>query len=146
MTATRTQEEIRKNIITYFENNEEEYNEVIEELDGYNGILGDDRYYNMDEFDELHTGLTPMEVLERTYYGGDDDTKDANGMRGEFNPNRAYFYYNGYGNLCSTDYKDYTDHLDEYFLDDLIDHAAQLYYIPNEVKELIDELEEIEEN
>ena len=129
MKTARTQEEIRKNIIAYFENNEEEYNEVIEELD------------------ELYNDTEPTEILTRAFYGYDEMYTDKDGHHTEaFNPNRYYFRYNGYGNLVSTDYKDYTDHLDEYFLDDLIDHAAQLYYIPDEVKELIDELEEIEEN
>ena len=147
METTRTQEEIRKNILAYFENNEEEYNEVIEELDGYDGILGDDRYYNMEDLDEFYNGTEPTEILTRAFYGYDEMYTDKDGNHTEaFNPNRYYFRYNGYGNLVSTAYKDYTDHHDEYFLDDLIDHAAQLYYIPDEVKELIDELEEVEED
>lgn len=140
----RTNEEIREAIKAYFEANEEEFITVIEELDGYNGYLGDDRYYNMDELDEMLYGLTPSEVLARTFYGGDDDTKDANGNRGEFNPNREYFYYNGYGNLVSTDYKDYSCHLDNYFVDELIDNACYLYEIPAAVVELIEEIEENE--
>lgn len=141
MNETRTAEEIREAIKAYFENNEEDFIEVIEDLDSYNGYLGDDRYYNMEELDELLAGLTPSEVLARTYYGGDDDTKDANGTRGEFNPNRAYFYYNGYGNLCSTDYKDnYNYYLDDNFINEVIDNAGNLYSIPDEVQELIDEL------
>lgn len=146
METTRTQEEIRNEMLTYFEEHNEDFEDVIEQLDGYNGLLGDDRYYNMEDFDELHTGLTPMEVLERTFYGGDDDTRDKNGTRGEFNPNRNYFYYNGYGNLCSTDYKDYTDHLDEYFLDEIIENRNYLDYLPTDIIELLDELEELEEN
>lgn len=145
MNGTRTAEEIREAIKAYFENNEEDFIEVIEDLDNYNGYLGDNRYYNMDELDELLTGLTPSEVLARTYYGGDDDTKDANGTRGEFNPNREYFYYNGYGNLCSTDYKDnYNYYLDDNFINEVIDNAGNLYSIPDEVQELIDELEALE--
>ena len=141
----RTNEEIREAIKAYFEANEEEFITVIEELDGYNGYLGDDRYYNMDELDEMLYGLTPSEVLARTFYGGDDDTKDANGNRGEFNPNREYFYYNGYGNLVSTDYKDnYKYHLDDYFIDELIENACYLDEIPAAVVELIEEIEENE--
>jgi hypothetical protein len=62
-----------------------------------------------------------------------------------FNPNRDYFRYNGYGNLVSTDCKDYTDRLDNYFIDAVIENAGQLYNIPEEVQELIDEIEELEE-
>lgn len=39
-------------IKAYFEENEEIFNACIEELDSYNGYLGDDRYYPMDELDE----------------------------------------------------------------------------------------------
>lgn len=141
----RTTYEIKEAMKNYFENNEDEFIEVIEELDSYNGYLGDDRYYNMEELDEMLYGLTPSEVLARTYYGGDDDTKDRNGIRGEFNPNRAYFYYNGYGNLCSTDYKDnYNYYLDDNFIDTVIENAGNLYNIPEEVQELLDELEEVD--
>ena len=45
----RTAVEITKEIIEYFKNNEEIFNECIEELDNYNGYLGDNRYYFMDE-------------------------------------------------------------------------------------------------
>lgn len=146
--TTRTIEKIKEEITTYFENNEEEYNEVIEELDSCNGYLGDDRYYNMEDLDELYNGTEPTEILTRAFYGHDADSWEL-GRHEEkiyqaFNPNRDYFTYNGYGNLISTDYKDYTDKLDNYFIDELIEYAGNLYNIPEEVQALIDEIEEIE--
>lgn len=142
----RTNEEIKKAIMEYFEANEEEFNEVIEELDGYNGYLQDDRYYDMEMLDEFYRDAEPTELLYRAYYGHDADTWHTNGYGekeyAEFNPNREYFTYNGYGNLVSTDYKDYSDKLDDYFIDEIIENAAYLYNIPNEVTELIEELEE----
>ena len=103
-------------IINYFEENMDEFEGVIEELDGYSGILGDDRYYYMNELDELYNG--------------------------EFNPNRSYFTYNGYGNLISTDYKDYSDHLDKWFAQDLIEHESHLYEIPADIEEIINSIDE----
>lgn len=142
---TRTIEEIKEEIRTYFEENEEEYNEVIEDLDSWNGYLGDDRYYNMEELDELYNDTEPTEILTRAFYGYDEMYTDNDGHHPEpFNPNRDYFRYNGYGNLVSTDCKDYTDRLDNYFIDAVIEHAGQLYNIPEEVQELIDEIEELE--
>ena len=41
----RTAEEITRDIVEYFKNNEEIYKDCMEELDGYNGYLGDSRYY-----------------------------------------------------------------------------------------------------
>lgn len=145
MKNTRTAEEIREEIRTYFEINEEEFNTVIEELDSYNGYLGDDRYFEMYELDEFYRDTEPTELLARAFYGYDEMYTDKDGRHAEaFNPNRDYFKYNGYGNLVSTDGKDYSSHLDDYFIDELIENACNLYEIPAEVEELIEELEEIE--
>ena len=120
-TTARTPEEITADIIAYFENNEDVFNDCMEELDGYNGYLGDNRYYSMYELDEFYRDSDPLEILRRAYYGRDDDTytTDSSGNKtyGEFNPNRDYFYYNGYGNLVSSDYKDYSAYLDNYTIE-----------------------------
>ena len=134
-------------IIIYFKEHEKLFNDCIEELDSYNGYLGDDRYYYMDELDELYNSTEPSEILRRAYYGRDDDTymTDASGNRtyGEFNPNREYFYFNGYGNLVSSDYKDYSDKLDEWAIEAMSENR---YYIDSidsdaELSELFDQLE-----
>lgn len=105
-----------KKIIAYFEENEETFNDCIEELDSYNGYLGDDRYYYMEELKEFYHGVDPIELLNRAYFGRDADAwhTDSHGEKeyGAFNPNREYFKYNAYGNLISTNYKDYSVHLD----------------------------------
>lgn len=133
-------------IINYFQENEEEFNTLIEELDSYNGYLGDDRYYNMEDLDEFYSGVEASEVLRRAFYGHDAETwhTDSHGEKeyGAFNPNRDYFYYNGYGNLVSADYKDYSYKLDEWFVNEIIDNAAQLDEIPAEVQEIIDSIED----
>ena len=133
-------------IISYFQENEEEFNTLIEELDSYNGYLGDDRYYNMEDLDEFYSGVEASEVLRRAFYGHDAETwtTDSHGEKeyGAFNPNRNYFYYNGYGNLVSADYKDYSYKLDEWFVNEIIENAAQLDEIPAEVQEIIDSIEE----
>ena len=112
-----------KKIIEYFNQNEEIFNACMEELDSYNGYLNDDRYYEMELLSEFYAGTDPIELLQRAYYGRDDDTwtTDASGNKicGEFNPNRDYFYYNGYGNLVSSDYKDYTRYLDRYAIKEM---------------------------
>ncbi len=103
--TTRIVKEITANIIAYFEQNEEEYNTAIEGSDSYNGYLDDERYYSMDNFNELHKSLQPDELLRRAFYGYDEETystdKRGNRTYGEFNPNREYFRYNTYGNLLS---------------------------------------------
>lgn len=150
-TTTRTAEEITADIIAYFEDSEEEYNNAIEELDSYNGYLNDDRYYSMDDFNELHNGLQPDELLRRAFYGYDEETyttdKDGNKTYGAFNPNRDYFRYNSYGNLVSADYKDYSAILDEWAVKAMLKNRCYIDSIEDseELAALFDELEAVEE-
>lgn len=58
---TRTAEEVTADIIAFFKGNEDIFNEAIEELDAYNGYLGDDRYFTMDELNEQYIGIEPKE-------------------------------------------------------------------------------------
>ena len=134
-------------IIEYFENNEDVFNDCIEELDGYNGYLGDDRYYEMEYLNEFYNSTEPLELLRRAYFGRDDDTwtTDSTGNKqyGDFNPNRDYFYYNGYGNLVSSDYIDYSDKLDKYVIEEMHENRQYIDSIENdeELSALFDELE-----
>lgn len=143
----RTTEEITADIIEYFENNEDLFNDCMEELDSYNGYLGDDRYFSMDELDELCNGTDPSELLCRAFYGYDEQTyttdRDGNKTYGAFNPNREYFRYNGYGNLVSADYKDYTGQLDKYAVESMSENRSYIDSIDNdeELTALFDELE-----
>ena len=140
-----------KKIIEFFKENEELFNQCIEELDAYNGYLGDYRYYSMDELNEFYRDSDPLEILCRAYFGRDADTwtADRNGNKtyGEFNPNRNYFCYNGYGNLVSSDYKDYSAYLDRYAIEAMSENRNYIYSINNdeELTALFDELEQ-EEN
>lgn len=146
-TNTRTKELIIDDIIQLFTANTELFNDCMEELDVYNGYLGDNRYYSMYELDEFYRDSDPLEILRRAYYGRDNDTwtTDSNGNKthGEFNPNREYFYYNGYGNLVSSDYKDYSAHLDHYAIEAMSESRCYIDSIDNneELTALFDELE-----
>lgn len=150
-TIKRTAEEVTADIIEFFENNEDIYNEAIEELDRYNGYLGDDRYFSMDELDELYSGTEPSEILRRAFFGYDEETyttdRDGNKTYGAFNPNRDYFRYNGYGNLVSADYKDYSGQLDKYAVESMSENRRYIDSIErsDELAALFDELEEVEE-
>ena len=143
-----TREEAIKALREHFENNEGDFEAAIEDLDSWNGWLGDDRYYHMDELDEIYHGVDPIEILSRAFYGYDSETwhTDSHGDKeyGAFNPNREYFYFNGYGNLVSADYKDYSDKLDDYFCEEVIDNYNHLD-LNEEVIDIIESIEEEEE-
>ena len=135
-------------IISYFEDNNDIFSSCIEELDSCDGYLNDDRYYNMEDLPELFGNDDPMNLLYRAFYGHDADTwhTDAHGQKeyGQFNPNRDYFTLNGYGNFVSTDWKDYTAHLDRYAVEAMQENRAYIDSIDSddELAALFDELEE----
>lgn len=135
-------------IIEYFDKNDDILTEVIEELDSWNGYLGDDRYYEMFMIGEFYYNCDPIELLNRAYFGKDLDSwyTDSSGDKvyDSFNPNREYFRYNGYGNLVSTNYPDYSDHNDEYLVKALYKNRCHLDSIDDndELSALFDELEQ----
>ena len=133
----RNTKEIEQEIIQYFEDNTDIFNRCIEELDGYNGILGDDRCYDMDCFDELHYGKDPWESARAVFFGEDEHG-------GTFNPTRDYWYYNAYGNLVSCDEPDYSNYNGKYTVYDLRDHRSYIGSIDDdpELCALFDEYEE----
>lgn len=142
-----TKEKIIIAISEFFENNEDIFNACIEELDSYNGYLSDDRYYEMEYLNEFYNDVEPIELLYRCFYGYDANNynidSSGNKTHGEFNPNREYFKYNAYGNLVSTNYKDYSDKLDNYFIEALSENRQYIYSIEEneELTILFDELE-----
>lgn len=114
-------------MIEYFEDHQDEFAEVIEAVDDYNGYLGDDRYYSMWDFDEMFSGTSPSDLANLIYFGG-------------FNPNDDYFRINGYGNLESSDYKDYSDYIDGYAMDEIIDNVRHIRdSLSDEILEIIEE-------
>lgn len=138
-----------KKIIEYFENNDDIFISCMEELDSYNGYLNDDRYYSMDELNELYNGTDAIEILQRAFFGYDADNWHTDGrgdkIYGAFNPNRDYFTFNGYGNLVSSDFKDYTAYLDEYAIEAMSENRQYIDTIESddELSTLFDELEEV---
>lgn len=128
----------KKQLKELFENDEQLFERTIEELDSYNGFLGDDRYFEMEMLSDFYCGADPIELLNRAFFGYDADNwhTDSHGDRehAAFNPNREYFSFNGYGNLVSTNYKDYSAHLDNYFIDSLIEDYECLYLEPEVLK------------
>ena len=130
METKKTHAEAVQAIIDYFEENPDIFNECIEELDAWNGYLGDDRCYPMDELDDLYSDTDASEVLRRAFFGYDADTwtTDAHGDKeyGAFNPMRDYFYFNGYGNLVSTDDIDYSGFIDEYAVESMYERYGEM--------------------
>ena len=135
---------LAEKLLKYYKEHMDDFNHDIEELDSWNGILGDNRIEDMNYLDELYQGKEATEILSCAYFGHDDDTwHEENGEKvyGEFNPNRDYFYFNGYGNLVSTDYKDYSDYLDLDYVQDIVDNYGHLD-LSDGAQEIIDNYDE----
>ena len=149
--TTRTRAEIIAAILTVFKEDEELFADVLEELDSWNGFLNDDRWESMEELDEIFEGKSVTYILDCAFYGYDADTwhTDSHGEKefGAFNPNRDYFRFNGYGNLVSSNYKDYSDYLNDSTIEEMEEYAEQIDEIQDNdvLKSLFDELKEAEE-
>lgn len=145
---SRTRSAIIADIITLFNDETDLFNACIEELDSYNGYLGDDRYYSMDELDELYSGQPASEILTRAFFGHDAEswTLDSDGEKvySRFNPLREYFTFNGYGNLVSADDKDYSAQLDHYAVEAMKEAQSWIDSISDneELARLFNELDE----
>ena len=145
----RDAETIIADIVNYLEENTDVANSLIEELDSYNGYLGDDRCYPMDELPELMSGTDTIDLLNMAYFGHDGEAWHLNQYgdkvwESSFNPNRDYFGFNGYGNLMSYDEPDYSDYIDKHLVRELSDNRRWIDGIEDdeELAELFDELEE----
>lgn len=126
-------------LLAYYKENTEDFNSDIEELDRWNGYLGDDKVIPMDELDDFYPEVEPSEILRRAFFGYDEPYAKTD-VKSSFNPNRDYFYFNGYGNLVSTDERDYSDYLDEDFVQEIIDNEPNLS-LSSGAQEIIDNYE-----
>ena len=130
-------------LLAYYNENTEDFNTDIEELNNWNGCLYDDKVYSMDELDDVLQNISPSNILYSAFYGYDKYYKNSE-QPIPFNPNRNYFYFNGYGNLVSIDEKDYSDYLDNNFVQEIIDNRYNLS-LSSGAEDIIDNYEDEDE-
>ena len=131
--------ELVKQLLNYYKENEEDFIDDIEELDSWYGCLYENRIFQMEELNEFFRDIKPNVILRRAFYGYDEAVNEDDQYH-PFNPNRQYFYFNVYGNLVSINKKDYSDYLNEDFIQDIIDNKAYLS-LSKGVQNLIDNYE-----
>ena len=102
------------------------HNEYCQAVNNFDGEI-----YSMWEFDELMNGRDPSDIARMIFYG-----------KG-FNPNNDWFYFNGYGNLESTDYPK-----DEICIDDIVEHICRTgqCLFDDDIAEILEEYENAEED
>ena len=105
---------IEKRMTDYWKAHNDSFSKICEELDSWDGFLGDDRCYSMDELDDILGDKKPSEVLQMI----DIDN---------FNYNDDFFYYDD-DRICSTDKKEYFNDVDysEVF-EELIDDYGKIF-------------------
>jgi hypothetical protein len=100
--------------------------EICDELDSWNGFLGDDRCYNMSDIDDLLYGKKPSEIIDMI-------TKD-------FDSSCEWFYFSIYGLESCDDRADfYLDcHSHEEILDEYLDYYSHCDLSNADLEELAD--------
>lgn len=101
----------------------------------------DDRLESMDLLNEIYAGQEPTEILRRAFYG-----HDQFGDNSEFNPNRDYFYFNGYGNLVSVECVGWNEYTNKFMFDRFDEDAVVDYVLDNMDGLDCDEITEILDN
>ena len=127
-------------LLSYYERNGEDFADDIEELDDWNECLYDDKIYSMDELDEVLQDIEPSEILRSALFGHDESQGK---IKSTFNLDRDYFRFNGLGDLVSTDKRDYSSYLEEYFIQEIIDNKYYLS-LSKGAQEIIDNYEDNE--
>ena len=89
----------------------------------------DDRIYDMEEFDEIMSGMSPSDIALKIFYG-------------DFRPNDSYFKFDGCANLQSFDY--ISDEVDlEEIADYIVDNDED--FDNSDIREILDEENEEDE-
>ena len=129
---------LQQELLNYYKENSEDFADDIEELDGWNDCLYEDKIFPMDELDEVLQDIEPSDILRSALFGHDESQGK---IKSTFNLNSDYFHYNGFGNLISTDERDYSDYLNDYFIQEIIDNKSHLS-LSKGAQEIIDNYED----
>ena len=117
-----------QDVVDYLFDNDDLFCNLLEQMDNWNGYLGDDRWYPMDELDEYLCGKSPSEILGMVDLSFD--------VRDDF------FRVDGYGDLESCDNPDYSYYLGAGFVSDLLEVRNHMDIEDDELNEMLDSLEE----
>lgn len=132
-----THDDLVELLLNYFKENEGDYILSIEELDGWNGYLGDARIDPMYSLSDYFFDDDVQQIMERAL-----SSEDISG--GNFNIHREYFFRDDFGNFISTDTVDYSYWLDSYFVRSLVNvwikqhkQGSHNLYLPETVENMI---------
>lgn len=90
----------------------------------------DGRIEYMEDFDDMFYGLRPLEIVRR--------------LDSSFNPNHAWFYFDGWGDVCSTNYPE-NEIIQQDDIAEYIDESGDSLYDPG-IAELLESWDEDDED
>lgn len=108
-------------ILNHFSENQDDFMRCLEDLNNYNGYLGDDEWIPMEEFDSFISHFEPMEIASCVYYGN-------------FSPRDRYWRFDVYGNLESSFFIDYDDYFNRAVIEDMIGYRDYIDYLDTNEK------------
>lgn len=106
--------------------------EIVDVNNAYQECVNGDKYiYSTDEFDELMDGKTPSEIANKVAFG-------------DYAPYHMWFWFNGYGNVVSSNYP---DRADGWFASEISEYAVEYDedFGIRDIREILDEEDEAEE-
>ena len=130
---TKTYDELKNEAIEMLEEDDNLFCDMVEEIDSWNGFADGFRCYPMDEIDEIFSGVSIGDFLDK--------------LAGDFNHRQNYFVDTIYG-LESADYKEevYRDNTSsEEVLEEVLEYSGRIYIGNSEFKELVEALVDYEE-
>lgn len=118
--------------IAYFEDNDNEFIETIETLDNWNGYLDGKRFEPMDTFNDFFYGTRDIlgDIIDR--------------LNPSFTSADDYWYWDDWGEINSTDEIDYSDFLDDDFIEDLYNNRGDVD-MPSYIEKLFDAYDNIDD-
>lgn len=90
----------------------------------------DDLIGGMDEFDDLFYGRSPLEIVRS--------------LDSYFNPNHGWFYFDGWGNVCSTNHPE-DDVIQQDYIAEYIDESGDSLY-DSSIAELLENWDKDDED
>lgn len=122
-------EELRQAAIEMLELDDELFCECVEELDCYNGFADGYRCYDMSNFNEMFSGLEPLEIIGKI-------------SEGCFNANEMFFVDTIYG-IESTDFREdvyRSNTTEEEVLDNVLDCIWNLNISDSDFTDLVEQI------
>lgn len=129
-----TKTELRKAITEILAEDLNLLADIVEELDDLVNFLEQDRWWSMSEFENVLGDIGIRDLAERCYWGKDLDACDN---RTTFNPYRKYFRINAYGNLESSDVRDYSDWNDGILANDIAQYWGRINSVKGDSRLLL---------